>query len=845
MVRLALRTLRARKGGFLGAFLALLCASALITACGGLLETGLRGKVATERYAAARIVVSADQDVHRTTVKHKKGRTKVKHKAKPLAERVWLPADLAPRIARVDGVRAAIPELTFPAQVMAPGATGGPPAYGHGWNSAPLTPFTLTSGASPESSGDVVVDRALAARAHLAPGDRLTVQATAATPRTYHVVGVAAPPGGDLAHQTSLFFSQAEAERLAAHPGRATAIGVLAEPGRTPDPDALRDALAGTTARISTGDARGPVEFLDAAAARTKLVSMGGAIGGTALLVAVLVVVGTFALTLQQRRRELALLRIVAATSGQIRRLIGREALLVGALAGVLGALAGLPLGHWLLHEFVVLGAVPSTLRPAIGFFPMAAGAVATLLGAWAAARISARRMARLHPAQALAEAALERGASWGRTVAGLLLLACGGTLVAVLSTLDTEAAATPVTFLTVVVLAGAVSLLGPHLVRAGAAVLAGPLRLTGRFPGVLARRNVRGNASRAAAAVTPLALLIAMAATVLCTQPTLSHAARRQAAAGTRGDWTAVSTGLGVPGGAARALRHVPGVTAVTEVVRSTVRVGLDKYPAQGVTTAGLTRTWDPDVVAGSLAHFGTYDAAVSETAARARGLRPGGTVRLTLGDGTPVTLTVAAVYARGLGFGDVTLSHALLSRHVDDPLAAEVLVAAGPATGAGPLSAAVRAFPAVHVMAPGRADPVTARLGRSDADVDLLAMGLVLAFTAIAVVNTLAMSTAERLREFGRLRLAGATRRQVMRMLRFEALTVLLLATALGTGIALAVLASFSRGMTGTAAPSPAPLACASVVALAALLALAATALPGRLALRRRPVEVATSTE
>lgn len=54
------------------------------------------------------------------------------------------------------------------------------------------------------------------------------------------------------------------------------------------------------------------------------------------------------------------------------------------------------------------------------------------------------------------------------------------------------------------------------------------------------------------------------------------------------------------------------------------------------------------------------------------AQGVTPTG---LTLGDGTPVTLTVSAVYARGLGFGDLTLPHALVAAHVDNPLAAGVL--------------------------------------------------------------------------------------------------------------------------------------------------------------------------
>lgn len=348
MLRYALKTVRARKAGFLGAFLALLCAAALISACGTLLETGLRGTIRTERYAAAPVVVFADQNVHRTTVTHKKGKTKVKHKAKPIAERAWLPADLESRLATAPGVARVIPELTFLAEPLIPaGASGadGRPAYGHAWDSAALTPYRLTAGAAPATATDVVVDSDLAARARLAPGDRLTVQSTQA-PRTYRVRGIAAPATA-VRHQSALFFSTGEARRLAAHPGQVTAFGVLPSPGT--DPDRLREAVAtalhGTRAQVGTGDDRGPVEFLDAAAARIKLVSMGGAMGGTSLLVAVLVVVGTFTLSVQQRHRELALLRAIAATSGQIRRLLGREALIVALAAGTAGALLGLPWG--------------------------------------------------------------------------------------------------------------------------------------------------------------------------------------------------------------------------------------------------------------------------------------------------------------------------------------------------------------------------------------------------------------------------------------------------------------------------------------------------------------------
>ncbi|AXE80604.1 FtsX-like permease family protein [Streptomyces atratus] len=853
MLRYALQTIRDRKGGFLGAFLALMCAAALITACGTLLETGLRGRIATERYAAAPLVVSADQNVHRTTVKHKgNGKTKVKHKAKPVAERAWLPAAIADRISNLKGVRKVVPELTFLAQPVTRSATqsvsqlAARPSYGHSWASAPLTPFALVSGRAPASEDDVVIDRGLAEQKGLKPGDRLVVQSTS-TPRPYRISGIAAPADrGDLRQQSSLFFSTAEAERLAARPGRISALGVMPAPGTDPNrlKQQVEQALRDTTAQVATGDDRGPVEFLDAAGARIKLVSMGGAMGGTSLLVAILVVVGTFALSIQQRHRELALLRAIAATPRQIRRLLGREALAVGVVSGLLGALAGLPLAGWLHSRFIDMGVVPATLERTAGIFPACAALAVTLLGAWAAARISGRRIARIRPAEAMVESTVERGPARGRILAGLVLLAGGAALVAVLSVLRTEAAATPVTFLAVVVSATAVSLLGPFLVRLASVLLAGPLRLAGSG-GPLATANIRGNSTRMASVVTPLTLLIGMTCTVLFVQPTLGDAARAQAHDGVRAAWVLAAQGPGVPSAAAETIRRTPGVTAATEVVRTTVRVGLDKYPAQGVTQAGLGRTWDPDVTRGSLTEFttGPGAAAISELAADRLGLHPGSKLKVHLGDGTPATLTVVAVYSRGLGFGDLTLPHDLLARHMDNPLAATVLVAGD--SGRDELAAALKQFPGVSVIAPATADRLQADRQQENAAVNHLAMGLVLAFTAIAVVNTLAMSVSERIREFAMLRLAGATRRQVLRMLRIEALSVLLIAAALGSGIAVAVLTAFSIGMTGSAAPTVLPLVYATVVGAAALLALTATALPGRLALKVRPVEVATSRQ
>lgn len=510
-------------------------------------------------------------------------------------------------------------------------------------------------------------------------------------------------------------------------------------------------------------------------------------------------------------------------------------------IAGAAGALLGLPLGGWLHGRLVGLGAVPGTLQRSAGFLPLLTAVAATLFGAWAAARIASRRVSRIRPAEALAEARTEpTRTAKGRIVAGSLVLIGGGALVVLLSVLHTEPASTPVTFLAVVVLSVAVALLGPLLVRAAALLLSGPLRLAGHG-GRLATANLRGNAVRMASVVTPLTLLVGMTCTVLFAQPTLGDAARAEAREGIRADRVVVAQGPGVPAEAAHQLRARHDV--VTEVVRTTARVGLDTYTVQGVTPAGLSRTWDPDVTAGSLDKLTRRTAAVSELAANSLHLKPGSALKLTLGDGTPASLTVVAVYARGLGFGDLTLAHDLVAHHVDNPLAASLLVSTDrtPAD----VAATLREFPGLTVLSPDAADALRTGRQKSATEVNPIAMGLVLAFTAIAVLNTLAVSVSERLREFALLRLSGATRRQVLRMLRIEALSVLLLGIALGSAVALATLTAFSVGMTGRVAPAIAPLLYVTVVAGAGLLALVSTAVPGRVALRVPAVTVATTRE
>ncbi|MGH3278396.1 MAG: FtsX-like permease family protein [Trebonia sp.] len=818
MLVLALSTLRFRKSGFAGAIIALFLAAAMVGACGMLLETGLSGAIPAERYAGTPVVVASDQSAQRTELHH--GKTKVK--SKPFGDHVWIPAATGTRLRSLPGVRAVVPELRFPAYVVAGGrpvpGPGGTPSLGHAWTSAALTPFTLSSGAAPRAPGDVVVDAGLAHRAGLVVGSRVTIEATG-LPSAYRVSGITAQT---LSGQSALFFSPGQARRLAGHQGEVAAIGLLPRAGTSSSALAAeaRAALAGTGAIVYAGDQRGPLEFPDAARARTMLISMAGVVGGTALLIAIGVVAGTFALSVRQRYREIALLRAVAATPRQVRKMLGREALVVGLLAGVAGSAVSIGLASWLRERFVAAGAIPDILHLSVGPYPMFAAVAATLAAAWVAARVAGRAVTRIRPAEALAEAAVERSATGAtRLLAGGGLLAVAIILTVVLSGLTAKPAATPVVLLTALLWVAATTLLSPVIVAMVARTLGVPLGAASCASGYLAAAGLRASARRYAAAVMPVTLMVTMTCTTLFSQSTLGHAALTQTRAATLADYALTAPEPGIPPATAASMRTIPGVAAVTEVIHaSALGMALAKYTVTGVTPRNLSQTLDVGVRSGSMNNLSGAAVAVSD----GTGVRLGETLRVWLGDGRPVSLRVVATYSRGLGLGDLIMPLGLVAAHVDDPLDDEVLVRASP--GAGDLRSALTAhvndIPGAQLLSGTGIQAWQAARQQVNDDIQYLAMGLIIAFTLIAAVNTLIMAVLDRRREFALLRMIGATRSQVRRLARWESLVVTLIAVAAGTVISLVTLSAFARGMTGSWTPSvPAPaylavIACAAAV-------------------------------
>ncbi|GAA3115253.1 ABC transporter permease [Streptosporangium carneum] len=818
MLRLAFATSRGRLLSLASSFVALLFAVALIASCGLLMESGLRAHLPAERYGAAPVVVAGVQEV---TLRSKEAEL-----GQSLPEPVAIPATLAKKIAQVPGVTEVVPEVGFPV-----GLTGADRrVVGRSWQSARLTPYTLTKGRAPATAGEIVVDVTLGRKV----GQKVRVAGRDGL-RDYTVTGIAGP---GLARQASVFFTEQRAAELFARPGKVSAFGVFGEGEGEGLAERVEQAL-GDKVTVYAGDQRGLAEDTSAQGGRQMLIMLSASLVGVIVMVAVLVIAGTFGLSVRQRDREIALLRAVGATPRQVRAMIGREALVIGIAALVPGLPLGVALGTWLFGQFVARGMVPEGFAAAVSPLPLLAAAGIGLLTAWLAALGAVRRAARIKPTEALGEAMAERRElGRGRMISGLVFLVLGAAASAASMAAAGETAAMSASAIVLLLITAAI-LLSPWLVRLAALLASGVIGRTSPVSGYLATANTRTAAKRLASVAGPLILMFAFTATTLFAQSTIGDATTRQALEGNRADYILQSTGPGLPPDVAQAARGLSGVTGVTqtigtEVIADTVELGDPTLKPMGA--LGLTvpaHGIDLGVTSGSLERLRGDTVALSTLAASSFDAEVGGKVRLLLGDGTPVTLTVVAVYERGLGFGDVALPYTLARDHSAAGMAGRVYVTGGEKERLAALA------PGLTVLDRAEAGAAVNAAQEFSDWVNLLVMGLIIVFIVISVVNTLVTATGGRVREFALLRLVGGTRRQVRGMVRWEALLVGGLAVIAGTLITAPTLMALSYGLTGSPLPHVPSLTYAAIVVATMGLAYAATLTPAWKVLLGRPAE------
>jgi putative ABC transport system permease protein len=791
---------RLRLGSLLGVFVMVAATVAIVAVAGQVMATAL-GAPGAGRFASADIVVRADPTVH-VGHGHKADRVDVQRP-------VLLSPGAPDRVAAVPGVQSAVGDVAFPVAVI--GRDGAPvptrghaSAHGHGWPSAALTPYRLLRGRTPVASSEVVLDQDLARSGSLAVGDEVRVVTPGGGTGAFRLVGIVSASRAQQARRSSVFFTQPRAEQLSGLGSGFNAVAVRVRPGGdSAELEARIGAAAGDHAQVldsrhaSAGDA-GDSRAFD----RVQLVSVVASGGGLTVAITIFIVAGTIGFAVDQRRREIALLRVIGATPGQARRMLTRQTVPLGLLAGVGGCAAARLLYGPATAALRSGGLAPDGFTVAPNPIPyviaVAAGALVSLLGTL----IASRRALAGSPGEALVLSALPaRRLAAVRVLAGLAALGGGVTLIVVLSS-----SALSYATLTAFLLMAAVTLLAPVVVGWPSA-LAGRALLPGGGAGFLAGSALVTARFRTGAVGAAIALVVALAGAQVLDVATARRATERAAASRVVADHVVVArAGDGLPPSVARSLAKVPGAS-VSGVVSTSVYLldrGLTRHgsgwDAAGVDPTSMSNTVDVDLRAGSLADVRGHAVAVSETVARAGDLSIGSVLQARLADGTKAQLHVAAVYADSNGFGDVLLPHALALSHATAPLDSAVFVSGGDGTT---VSDALKQLAAKtpSALTLSRA----AYLGRVKAQAQenvraqWVIVALMIAVAVMGAFNTGAMAAAERRGELLLARLNGATKSQIAGALTLEAAAMSLVAIVIGMTVALAALVHADDDPTG----------------------------------------------
>jgi putative ABC transport system permease protein len=804
----AVATLRTRWVAFAGTLAALALGVSVIATMTLVLTAANSGggHQSPERFAAAPFVIQADPALR---VRDADGVDTV-----PLLQQPDVPASA---VARLPGATA---DRSFYAQLA--GVPAVQPPLGHGWSSAAFAPYRLTSGHPPSTDREVVV----AGRA--AVGRPVTVL-TAAGPLAVTIVGTVQPRTGE----QPIFFTDAEAARLS--PGADALV--------TGDPASARRAAALPGLQVLAGAARHQADP-DAVQDDAELAGLTTFLGIAAAIsafVAITVIASAFGLSVAQRRRDLALLRTIGATPGQVARMVRAEAALVGVAGSALGCLLGVIWAPLLARWIAGRGLSPAWFSVQLTAGSVPALVIAFLAGvvvAVASVLVAARRAGLIRPTEALREAAVEPSRiSPARLFGGLGCLVAGiATLVAVAVLFPSASSDAKTEAMIVLLLVGGAVLLTPFLV--------GPLtRPFGQgTAGMLIRAGVRTGPGRAAAAVVPVLIIVGLSVSILGSSDTANAAAgaglHQQASAA---DY-AVLPAPGTPGLTTALVDRINAIsglnaTAVTQTSLLAHEPAITRFhfespmpiPFAAIGIDHASAALSLPVREGSLAGLDAHTIAVDSSWHQ----RLGDTMSLWRPDGTPISLRVVAILAP---------SRSAVSLVVDSGNAGDVMPSVvyvrlrGDATGAA--GAAVASLQAVARQADARVVPASRwsaavsdqQAEQNQVGLELL-LGIAIAYSAIGIASTSLMSTSGRRPELALLRLTGATRRQIAWIISAESLALTCAAVAASAAISGLVLGglwvAFARAAGFTPIVVPWPLV-AIITGASALIGVVASTLP-----------------
>ncbi|MEZ5186805.1 MAG: FtsX-like permease family protein [Candidatus Nanopelagicales bacterium] len=750
------------------------------------------------------------------------------------------------KVAAIDGVKAAGGSIfqngayLLDADEEVVGANG-PPAAGVNWQTQPdLTVARITQGRAPRADNEIVVDEVTFPKLGTGLGD--TVQMVTPKGRIkVELVGVFKfGETGGLAGATITAFTPDRAQELFTKPGEWQAIDVAVQDGFSDQQvaDAISADLGdGWSAKTRDQQVEEQSSALRAGLGFITYVLLG--FSGISLFVAAFLIYNTFAMLVAQRGKEMALLRAVGASRRQVLTSVLLEAVALAMVAAMIGIGLGymLAMGLTALLEQIGLSltsGVVLTIQAVIWAVILAV--VVTVLSAL----LPAVRAAHTPPIEALRESAtpVERP---GRVRTGIGTVIMVASLAGLFTAYGNDPSVPRVAFAALGLLIGTV-LLAPVLAM-GAARMATAVMSVGGVSGRLAGRNAERGPRRVAATASALLIGLALVTTVAVVVASARESINQLVDRAFGADYV-VATATGNPFSAdiATRLREVPDVQYVVSQSQGPARVDGEDQLITAVGGGPVTSVLDLQATAGTLDSLTQGTAIADQEWADQNNVGAGERVTALFPSGQTRSFTLTGIFERpqaGLLSGLVIPKddYRAVGGAVQDTLLYVILApGADPATTLPAVEKVTDENPLLQVL-----DQASVKEQNSRQINQLLyliygMLGLSIIIAALGVVNTMALSVLERTREIGLLRAVGASRRQVRRMIRWEAVLVAVAGAAIGVLVGMLAGISLRAALSGDGIDVLViPIGTLIVIlVLAILLGVLAAALPARRAAR-----------
>ncbi|WP_447003565.1 ABC transporter permease [Saccharothrix isguenensis] len=653
-----------------------------------------------------------------------------------------------------------------------------------------LSEYDLTEGRYPTSPDEIAVDKRTAATAKFTIGRPVVLLGKDDKQHTYTLVGTyqqgtnsVSLSGYDHIGLTPEAFQALEPERPPYQVVATAAAGFTQQQVV----DSVREAVGDNGFTIQSGE-----QLTEEALARVESQSGGFtavllAFALIALVVAAMVIYNTFTILVAQRTRELALMRCVGASRGQVFRSVLAEALVMGLTASVIGLFGGIGVSALLQRVIFSFGDggsgavyLPVTVTTVLAAF--AVGTLVTVL----AAVLPARKATRVAPVAAL-RSQPDSGEEVARTgvvrvLTAVLFAVIGVGAVVFGMSVDNEEAAVLISGSGTMALLASVLVLGPLLVGPVNRVLGALPRAVLGVPAKLASANAGRNPKRTAATTAALMIGVTIVALVTVVANSAKETANAEIDERMPADYTVSSAvhDRPLPHELATQLAAVP---EVAKVAPTTVVYG-DREYFIGIPRDALGDLFRPTVTKGSLADLGDGAVAVSADYAKRTNVSVGSTVTIDAAEGGAQDLEVVAVVeGQRLSDGIMTMETSLrFPRAAEGYESILVKLKDGVENGRAAVERVTDPSPLASLdSAAETKEQLNQQLNQVLTFVWAL-IGLAVLIALFGIANTLTLSVLERTRESALLRALGLTRGQLRLMLVVESVLMALMGAAIG---------------------------------------------------------------